>query len=143
MKYNYTFNVLRFLVLLVAFGLLSSARLNAQGLSTNRTYIVNGAADLVAPVDTFANLTGPIIGPTYGALTFLNQFGMNATQTGTGQVVFLLSAGYNPVEPTAINIGSAIGAGGWPNMFWNANSPIVIKPASGQNFTITTSSFKP
>jgi hypothetical protein len=138
MKYNYTFNVLRFLVLLVAFGLLSSARLNAQGLSTNRTYIVNGAADLVAPVDTFANLTGPIIGPTYGALTFLNQFGMNASQTGTGQVVFLLSAGYNPVEPTAINIGSAIGAGGWPNMFWNANSPIVIKPADGQNFTITT-----
>jgi len=140
MKYNYTFNVLRFLVLLVAFGLLSNTRLNAQGLVTNKTYIVNGAPDLVAPVDTFANLTGPISGPTYGALTYLNQFGMNATQTGTGQVTFLLSAGYNPVEPTVLNIGSATGAGGWPNMYWNANSPIVIKPAAGQNFTITTAS---
>lgn len=140
MKYNYTFNVLRFLVLLVAFGLLNSSRLNAQGLTTNKTYIVNGAPDLAAPVDTFANLTGPITGPSYGALTYLNQFGMNATQTGTGQVVFLLSAGYNPVEPNVLNIGSATGAGGWPNMFWNANSPIVIKPASGQSFTITTTS---
>ena len=139
MKYNYTFNVLRFLVLLVAFGLLSNTRLNAQGLVTNKTYIVNGAPDLVAPVDTFANLTGPISGPTFGALTYLNQFGMNATQTGTGQVTFLLSAGYNPVEPNVLNIGSATGAGGWPNMYWNANSPIVIKPAAGQNFTITTS----
>jgi hypothetical protein len=139
MKYNYTFNVFRYLVLLVIFGLLGSARLQAQGLSTNTTYVVNGASDLAAPVDTFANLTGPSTGPSYGALTYLNQFGMNGTQIATGQVTFLLSAGYNANEPNAINIGSAVGAGGWPNMYWNANSPIVIKPAAGQNFTITTS----
>lgn len=138
MKYNYTFNVFRYLVLLVIFGLLSSARLQAQGLNANTTYVVNGAQDLAAPVDTFANLTGTITGPSYGALTYLNQYGMNSTQTQTGQVTFLLSAGYNPIEPTVLNIGSTTGSGGWPNMFRNANSPIVIKPAAGQNFTITT-----
>ena len=92
MKYNYTFNVFRYLVLLVIFGLLSSARLQAQGLNANTTYVVNGAQDLAAPVDTFANLTGTITGPSYGALTYLNQYGMNSTQTQTGQVTFLLSA---------------------------------------------------
>jgi hypothetical protein len=139
MKYTYTFNVFRYLVLLVIFGLLGSARLQAQGLITNTTYVVNGAQDLVAPVDTFANLTGPSTAPSYGALTYLNQYGMNNIQTGTGQVTFLLSAGYNPIEPNVLNIGAATGSGGWPNMYWNANSPIVIKPAAGQNFTITTS----
>lgn len=141
MKYNYKFNVLRALLVLSIFGLLSTSQLRAQGLNTNTTYIVNGGNDLVAPVDTFANLTGLTTGPAYGALSFLNQFGMNSVQSTTGPVVFLLAAGYNPVEPNIINIGQATGAGGWPNMYWNANSPIVIKPAVGQNFNITTSAF--
>jgi putative cofactor-binding repeat protein len=122
------------------FGVFSNQIANAQGLSTNKTYVVNGASDYVAPVDTFVNLTGPNSGNNYGALTYLNQYGMLATQSGNGAVVFLLSSGYNPIEPTVLNIGQTTGSGGWPNMYWNANSPIVIKPAAGQNFNITTSS---
>ncbi|OYU97147.1 MAG: hypothetical protein CFE21_02315 [Bacteroidetes bacterium B1(2017)] len=139
MKYNYQFNVLRCLLLLGLFGIFSSSGLNAQGLTTNTTYVVNGGQDLVAPVDTFANLTGPTTAPSYGALSYLNQFGMNSVQSSTGPVVFLLSSGYNPLEPNVINIGQATGSGGWPNMYWNASSPIVIKPAANQSFTISTS----
>lgn len=138
MKYNYQFNVLRYLLLLALFGFMGMAGLRAQGLSTNTTYVVNGQPDLVAPVDTFTNLTGPFTGPNYGAMSYLNQFGMNTVQSTTGPVIFLLASGYNPVEPNTINIGSAAGSGGWPNMYWNANSPVIIKPAAGQNFNITT-----
>jgi hypothetical protein len=139
MKYNYRINFLRLALILCLGGLMGLPGAFGQGLKNNTTYVVNGAQDLVAPVDTFANLTGSAAGPFYGAMTYLNQFGMDINQTATGPVVFLLSAGYNPVEPTLINIGQTTGAGGWPNMFWNANSPIVIKPALGQNFTITSS----
>lgn len=138
MKYNYQFNVLRYLLLLGIFGIFSNSGLRAQGLITNTTYIVNGANDLVAPVDTFANLTGATTAPAYGAMSYLNQYGMNSVQSSTGPVIFLLSAGYSGIEPNMINIGSTTGSGGWPNMYWNASSPIVIKPAAGQNINITT-----
>lgn len=138
MKYNYRFQVLRRLSLMLLLAAVGVTGLKAQ-LSTNKTYVVNGQADLVAPVDTFFNLTGSATGPQYGAMSYLNQYGMNTVQTSTGPVIFLLSTGYNPVEPTMINIGSAVGNGGWPNMYWNANSPVIIKPALGQNFNITTS----
>ncbi len=140
MKYNYRINLLRLALVLCLGGLMGYPVAWGQGLKNNTTYIINGAQDLVAPVDTFANLTGSAAGPSYGAITYLNLFGMDINQTASGPVVFLLSAGYNPVEPTLINIGQITGAGGWPNMFWNANAPIVLKPALGQNFTITSSS---
>lgn len=143
MKYIYQFNVLRYLLLLALIGIFSSSGLHAQGLSTNTTYVVNGQPDLVAPVDTFANLSGSATGPSYGAMSYLNLNGMNTVQTGTGPVVFLLSTGYNPVEPGVINIGNPAGAGGWPNMYWNANSPVIIKPAAGTSFNVTTSAVIP
>ncbi len=138
MKYNYRINFLRLALMLCLGGLMGYPVAWGQGLKNNTTYIINGAQDLVAPVDTFANLTGSATGPSFGAITYLNQFGMDQNQTASGPVVFLLSAGYNPVEPTLINIGQPTGAGGWPNMYWNANAPIVLKPALGQNFTITS-----
>lgn len=143
MKYNYKFNFLRFVLLLGLLGLFSLQNAQSQGLLNNTTYIINGGNDLVAPVDTFTNLTGPNVYPSYGAMTYLNQYGMNSTQTQVGQVTFLLSSGYNPVEPNVITIGNANATPniGWPNMFYNQNSPIVLKPDAGQNFNITTSTF--
>ncbi len=138
MKYNYRINFLRLALILCLGGLMGYPVAWGQGLKNNTTYVVNGAQDLVAPVDTFFNLTGSATGPSYGAITYLNLFGMDINQTATGPVVFLLSAGYNPAEPTLINIGQTTGAGGWPNMFWNASSPIILKPALGQNFNITS-----
>ncbi len=139
MKYNYKLQVVRFVFLLSLIGLLTIENARSQGLLTNTTYIVNGANDYAAPVDTFANLTGSATGPAYGAISYLNLNGMAASQTTVGPVTILLSAGYNSVEPSTINIGNSTGNGGWPNMYWNANSPIVLKPAPGQNFTISSS----
>ena len=141
MKYKYEFNFMRFVLLLGLLGFFNLQNAHSQGLLNNTTYVINGGNDYSAPVDTFANLTGTITGPSYGALTYLNQYGMNTSQSTTGQVTFLLKSGYNPVEPGIINIGSPSGVGGWPNMYWNQNSPIVLKPDLGQSFTITTSGF--
>ena len=129
---------MRLLFALSLIGFFGMSSTFAQGLKNNTTYVVNGQQDFVAPVDTFANLSGPAAGPFRGAMSYLNQFGMDVTQTATGPVVFVLSTGYNPVEPGVINIGNPTGAGGWPNMFWNANSPITIRPALGTSFVISS-----
>jgi len=97
------------------------------------TYVVNGQQDKVAPVDTFANLTGPATGPSYGALTYLNAYGIDATSP-VGAITITLSAGYTGVEPTVMNIGNT--SGGYPNMLFNR--PISLKVATGNNFVITT-----
>lgn len=139
MKYFYKKSILRALVLTIGLGLSGTFAALGQTLKGNTTYVVNGASDLVAPVDTFFNLMGSATGPQYGAISYLNANGVDFT-SATGQITFLLSAGYSGTEPSVINIGAPTGVGGWSNMFANASRPIVLKPAAGQNFVITTAS---
>ncbi len=137
MKYFYNKTIVRAIFLSISISLLGLINANGQTLKGNTTYVVNGASDFVAPVDTFFNLMGSATGPQYGAISYLNANGIDFTSP-TGQITFLLSSGYSGVEPSVINIGLATGVGGWPNMFANASRPIVMKPASGNNFVITT-----
>ena len=139
MKYFYNKAVVRAIFLSISLSLFGLVNANGQTLKGNTTYVVNGASDLVAPVDTFFNLMGSATGPQYGAISYLNANGIDFTSP-TGQITFLLSAGYSGTEPSVINIGLATGVGGWPNMFANASRPIVMKPAPGNNFVITTAS---
>jgi hypothetical protein len=137
MKYFYNTTIVRAIFLSISLSLLGLFNATGQTLKGNTTYVVNGASDFVAPVDTFFNLMGSATGPQYGAISFLNANGIDFTSP-TGQITILLSSGYSGVEPSVINIGLASGVGGWPNMFANASRPIVMKPASGTNFVITT-----
>ena len=139
MKYFYNKAVVRAIFLSISLSLFGLVNANGQTLKGNTTYVVNGASDLVAPVDTFFNLMGSATGPQYGAISYLNANGVDFTSP-TGQITILLSAGYSGIEPSVINIGLATGVGGWPNMFANASRPIVMKPAPGNNFVITTAS---
>jgi len=130
MNNMYKLSLLKTLLLLAIFGL-SINNSKAQFIG-GQTYVVNGASDVVAPVDTFANLMGSAFGPAYGAISFLNQFGISPTTTGA--VNLILSPGYSGNEPTVVTIGTT--TGGYPNM--RNDRPVVIKSAPGFDVTITT-----
>ena len=135
MKYFYNKFFFRTILLGISLLLIGKQDVFGQtGFKGNTTYIVNGDTDRVAPVDTFYNLTGPSAGPAYGLISYLNSFGIDYA-SAQGQITFLLTDGYSGIEPNIINIG---GAGGWPNMFANSTRPIVLKPATGKSFNITT-----
>ncbi len=143
MKYFYNKFIFRAILLGISFLFFGKQTVLAQTLLRgNTTYIVNGTTDKVAPVDTFFNLTGPSAGPEYGALSYLNAFGVDFT-SDQGQITILLTDGYSGIEPAIINIGSSGGVGGWPNMYANSTRPIVLKPQSGRNFLITTTAVIP
>ncbi len=131
MKSNLTNFYAKLSLYLVVFIGLTASSAFAQGFAGGKTYVVNGQADLVAPVDTFANLSGA--GNT-GAITYLNTNGIDVTQA-TGLVTILLASGYSGVEPTAIQVGQTNGSG-YPNM--SSTRPIVLKPAAGLNFVISS-----
>lgn len=133
MKSNFTNFYTKLSLFLVVFIGLTASTAFAQGFAGGRTYVVNGQPDLAAPVDTFVNLMGT--GST-GAITFLNINGIDVTQA-PGTVTILLASGYTGVEPAAIQVGQANGSG-YPNM--SSTRPIVLKPAAGLNFIISTSS---
>lgn len=132
----YKLSLLKMLLLLAVFGFsLNQSRAQLVG---GQTYTINGANDLVAPVDTFANLMGSATGPAYGFVSFLNQFGINPQSSG--QINVILRPGYSGVEPAPIVIGAGTN-GGYPNM--RNDRPIVIRPQAGSNFTITTNAALP
>lgn len=132
MKSKFTnFYIKLSLYLTVFVGLGASSAL-AQGFAGGRTYVVNGQTDLVAPVDTFVNLMGA---GNAGAITYLNANGIDVSQS-PGTVTILLSAGYTGVEPSVVQVGNTSGTG-YPNM--SSTRPVVLKPAAGLNFIITTS----
>ncbi|MBP9688742.1 MAG: PKD domain-containing protein [Bacteroidia bacterium] len=105
--------------------------------AAGQTYYVNGIGnDLVAPKDTFANLTGAYVaGNPYtastGVISALNANGINPNTIG--QITILLVAGYNGQEANAqgVNVGTI--------SYASALRTIVMKPAPGSNFNITTS----
>jgi PKD repeat protein len=104
-----------------------------------RTYWVDGSgADLVAPKDTFANFSGAYTnGSAYtnttGIANALSEQGVDPLSIGT--VSIIIAPGYSGNEGAQINIGRT-GTGGYPNM--SIQRPILIKPAAGSNFTIST-----
>lgn len=132
MKSNLTnFYVRLSLLLALVVGLSANDLFAQQGFAGGRTYIVNGAVDLVFPRDTFANLMGP---NNTGALVYLSDTGVDVTKP-IGTITILLSSGYTGSEPSSIRVGRANGTG-YPNM--GSNRPVVLKPAPGLNFTINT-----
>ena len=143
MKYFYNKFFFRTIILGISLLLIGKQDVFGQApLKGNTTYIVNGDTDRVAPVDTFFNLMGPSAGPAFGALSYLNAFGIDFT-SAQGQITILLTDGYSGIEPSVINIGASSGVGGWPNMFSNSTRPIVLKPATGRSFVITTTAVVP
>jgi PKD repeat protein len=116
----------------------------AHGQATflgGQTYWVNGVGvDVVAPKDTFINLTGayvqddPYVTGT-GIINALN--GQGVEPSTIGQITILLTPGYNGDETNQINIGRVAG-GGYPYM--SIQRPVVIKPAVGFNDTIKVTS---
>ena len=132
MKSKFTNFYIKISLYLAVFVGLSASSAFAQGFGGGKTYVVNGQIDQVAPVDTFVNLTGS---GTTGAITYLNTFGIDVTQP-LGTVTIMLDQGYSGVEPSAIQVGAATGAG-YPNM--SSTRPVVLRPKAGLNFTIGTS----
>ena len=112
---------------------LASVRAQAP-FAAGQTYCVNGLGnDLVAPKDTFANLSGAYtLGNPYtnatGVLTALTANGIDPNTIG--QMTILLVSGYTGFEPSAVSVGSVAYA--------SALRTIVLKPTSGVNFTIST-----
>ena len=131
MKSKFTNFYAKLSLFLVVFIGLTASSAFAQGFAGGKTYVVNGQADLVAPVDTFVNLMGT---GNAGAITYLNTNGIDVT-VAPGTVTILLSSGYSGVEPSPIQVGQSSGAG-YPNM--SSTRPIVLKPAAGLNFVISS-----
>ncbi len=126
---------LRLVIYLAVIIGLSSNSVKAQtGLIGGQTYVVNGQADQVFPRDTFVSLSGAGY-PSYAAIMpYLADSGVDVTKA-PGTITILLASGYTGSEPAAIQVGKTNGSG-YPNM--GAARPIVLKPAPGLNFTITT-----
>ncbi len=147
MKANFTFKIKTaikaFVLSFAVFGIGESAKAQAP-LQGGATYYVNGiGVDLVSPKDTFVNLSGTYTGTAYvtpyttttGIISALNLNGLDSTTTGA--ITIILSPGYVGIaEPNQVIVGATIG--GFP--YQSANKPITLKPTSGYNFTITTSS---
>ncbi len=112
-------------------------------LKGGSTYYVNGVgADLVAPKDTFKDLSGSYSGTRYvtaytsttGIMNALTLNGTDSTTTGTVNIV--LAPGYvGYVEPNLIALGDVTN-GGYP--YQGSNRPIVLRPAPGYYDTITS-----
>ena len=108
------------------------------------TYYVNGiGVDLVAPKDTFKDLSGtysgtPYVTPYTTTTGIMNALTLNGTDSTTfGTVNIILAPGYvGYVEPNLINVGDP-NNGGYP--YQGSNRPIVLSPAAGYNDTITSS----
>ncbi len=115
---------------------LTSVRAQAP-FAAGQTYYVNGVGnDLVAPKDTFANLSGAYTAgnPYTNATGIITALTANGIDPNTiGQMTILLVSGYSGVEPnnTGVNVGQIAYA--------SALRTIVLKPVAGSNFTITTS----
>ncbi len=115
---------------------LTSVRAQAP-FAAGQTYYVNGVGnDFVAPKDTFANLSGAYTAGnpytnTTGVISALSANGIDPNTLG--QINILLVPGYTGSEPNAsgVNVGSIAYA--------SALRTVVLKPAAGSNFTITTS----
>lgn len=136
-KFTYLSNKLFASVFLLAM-LTGLTSVKAQApFAAGQTYYVNGVGnDLVAPKDTFANLSGAYTaGASYTATTgVMSALSANGIDPSTiGQLNILLVPGYTGVEPSAsgVNIGSI--------PFASALRTVVLKPAAGNDFTITTS----
>lgn len=109
---------------------------NAQDpLPAGQTYYVNGSGvDLVAPKDTFVNLSGAYTaGSAYSASTgIISALNGNGIDSNTiGQITILLVPGYTGVEPgnTGVIVNNIAYA--------SAIRTIVLKPLAGSNFNIT------
>lgn len=117
-----------------------SGNLYAQApFEGGRTYWVDGVGnDLASPKDTFANLSGAYGGGAYTATTgILNALTVNGSDINTtGTITIVLTSGYTGIEAGSITVGNAT-TGGYPNM--SLSRPVVLRAASGQSFTITTS----
>lgn len=115
---------------------LTSVRAQAP-FAAGQTYYVNGVGnDLVAPKDTFVNLSGAYTAgnPYTNTTGIISALSANGIDPNTiGQLNILLVPGYTGSEPTAagINVGSIL--------YSSALRTVVLKPAAGSNFTITTS----
>lgn len=106
-------------------------------LLAGTTYYVNGVGnDLVAPKDTFANLSGlytagnPYNSST-GIISALNANGIE--QNSLGQLTILLVNGYTGIENFSANgiIVNHIN-------YASASRPVLLKPAVGTNITISS-----
>ncbi len=126
-------------VVLLLFGSIAYAQAPFQG---GQTYWINGSGvDVVAPKDTFVSFNGSVAYVTdaayvtgTGLAAALNSQGVDPTTLGTVNIV--LAPGYvGFVESGQITIGQTVN-GGYP--FMSALRPIVIKPAPGSNFNITS-----
>ncbi len=142
MKANFTTQmkaIARACALVLGLGLFSG-NVNAQApFEGGRTYWVDGiGTDNTAPKDTFVNLMGAYASGAYTASTgILNALTVNGTDVNTtGTVSILLTGAYTGTEATAISVGNA-STGGYPSMA--LSRPVVLRPALGQSFTITTS----
>jgi PKD repeat protein len=115
---------------------ITSVRAQAP-LAAGQTYYVNGVGDdLVAPRDTFANLSGAYAAgnPYTNTTGIINALTANGIDPNTiGQLTILLVPGYTGLEPSAsgINVGSI--------PFSSALRTVVLRPVAGSDFTITTS----
>lgn len=125
----------------VAFSMVFWSVVQAQApFAGGMTYWINGSGvDVVAPKDTFADFTGAYTpGAAYTATTgianALSAQGVDSTTIG--QITFLIVSGYTGSEAGTINFGRTA-TGGYPYM--SIQRPIVITPAAGSNFTITSS----
>lgn len=114
---------------------ITSVRAQAP-FAAGQTYYVNGVGnDFVAPKDTFANLSGAYTAGnpytnTTGVITALTANGIDPNTIGP--MTILLVPGYTGSEPsnTGINVGQIAYA--------SALRTIVLRPAAGSSFTITT-----
>jgi PKD repeat protein len=119
---------------------LLSTQANAQDpLRGGTTYVINGSGvDLVAPKDTFANLSGAYTGGSYTNTTgFFNALNVNGVDpTTVGTITVLLVPGYTGVEAQMIQVGNPT-TGAYN--FMSALRPIIVRPSSGNSVVITTS----
>lgn len=149
-KITLDFKSLTRVVAATALMVFASVAYGQQGyFQGGQTYWINGiGTDVVAPKDTFARLNsippyvhvpGNAFKDSTGIIDALNDLGIDQTTVGT--VTFLFVPGYTGVENGTINIGRttptyAIG-GGYPWM--NPQRTVVLKPSSGNSYTITSS----
>lgn len=130
---NKLFSSLFLLALLAG---ITSVRAQAP-FSAGLTYYVDGSGnDVVAPKDTFANLTGAYTtgNPYTSATGLISALNANGIDPNTlGQITILLAPGYSGSENS--NTGIVVNT----IAYASALRTIVMKPAPGVNVNITTS----
>ncbi len=135
-KFTYLSNKLFASVFLLAM-LTGLTSVKAQApFAAGQTYYVNGVGnDLVAPKDTFVNLSGAYTAgnPYTNTTGVINALTANGIDPNTiGQLTIMLVPGYTGQEPNAsgVNVGSI--------PYASAIRTVVLKPSAGSNFNITT-----